>query len=196
MYFVKEKVRGKWRNPEVLGGSGDIAHWTWTSNSPSFLLYSRFSYFHSTYDYSVHWSSRQYQPLRNQHVRQFLHSTWPAKYTNKTPRLSGRCVVLQQQLRHWDPLLSKWHMYSVRPNVPKGIDRYRSQQSSLKRAACMFRPLFAFLADHLGADFSCYSPICCTSWCKSSAKSPDTVIYVPNSMQRAEHQCRVGVVSR
>lgn len=34
-------------------GSGDIAHWTWTSNSPSFLLYSILSYFYSTYDYSV-----------------------------------------------------------------------------------------------------------------------------------------------
>lgn len=76
-------------------------------------------------------------------------------------------------------------MCSIRPNVPKGIDKYKSQHSSLKRAACMPRPLFSFLARHLGADFSCHSPICCTSRYKSSAKLPDGAMYVCTQLHAA-----------
>ena len=62
MYFVKEKVRGKWRNPEVLGGSGDIAHWTSKVGHqilPRFCYIRDFHmlYFHSTYDYTLIFAS-------------------------------------------------------------------------------------------------------------------------------------------
>ncbi|CDM36985.1 unnamed protein product [Penicillium roqueforti FM164] len=45
--------REKWRNTS-FSGSGDIAHWTWTSDSMSLL------YFHSTYDYRVQSKSTEY----------------------------------------------------------------------------------------------------------------------------------------